>query len=78
MMPSLLRSLNVHLTLQIHQDNEKCDVWSIGVIAYMLLSGCPPFSGTDNLDTLNKVRRGKFSFDEQYFDRVSGVAKVGE
>lgn len=27
--------------------NEKVDIWSIGVIAYMLLSGCAPFDGKD-------------------------------
>ena len=28
-----------------HAHNEKCDIWSIGVIAFMFLSGKAPFNG---------------------------------
>lgn len=43
--------------------NEKCDIWSIGVIMYILLSGSPPFNGNDDDEILKAVKRGKYSFD---------------
>jgi calcium-dependent protein kinase len=55
--------------------NNKCDVWSIGVIAYMLLSGTPPFYGRDDLGTLRSVKEGKVTFDDKYFKGISPTAK---
>lgn len=37
---------------------EKCDIWSIGVIVYMLLSGSPPFNGSYDHEILVKIKRG--------------------
>ena len=45
--------------------NEKCDLWSTGVIAYILLCGKPPFNGNNNKQILQKVMRGTYTFQSK-------------
>nr|XP_008170399.1 myosin light chain kinase 2, skeletal/cardiac muscle isoform X1 [Chrysemys picta bellii]XP_042698536.1 myosin light chain kinase 2, skeletal/cardiac muscle isoform X1 [Chrysemys picta bellii] len=51
------------------------DMWSLGVITYMLLSGLSPFLGDDDTETLNNVLEAKWYFDEEAFEGISDEAK---
>lgn len=52
-----------------------CDLWGIGVIAYMLLSGLAPFGGEDDKQILDRVRIGKFSYPDKHWKGISTGAK---
>ncbi|TKS79761.1 Myosin light chain kinase family member 4 [Collichthys lucidus] len=51
------------------------DMWSLGVITYMLLSSLCPFLGDDDNETLNNILACKWSFEEQEFIDTSQEAK---
>lgn len=52
--------------------DQKCDVWSAGIILFIMLSGKPPFDGNNNEEILRAVQRGVVSFDDPIWKQVSG------
>jgi calcium-dependent protein kinase len=53
----------------------KCDVWSIGVITYILLCGFPPFQGGNDYEIIMEVEAARVSFSSPEWDDISGAAK---
>ena len=52
-----------------------CDLWSAGVMLYILLAGCPPFYNKSEQSLLSAVRRGRYSFDDLVWRQISQSAK---
>ncbi|XP_042516379.1 phosphoenolpyruvate carboxylase kinase 1-like [Macadamia integrifolia] len=55
--------------------NEKLDVWSAGVILYIMLAGIPPFYGDSAAEIFEAVLRGNLRFPTRIFYSVSLAAK---
>ena len=55
--------------------DEKCDLWSIGVIFYILLIGRPPFDGNDDEEILKNVEKGVYDKTSYPFPSLSALAK---
>lgn len=51
------------------------DLWAVGVLTYILLSGASPFLGEDKQETYANVAACQYQFDDEFFGNVSEVAK---
>lgn len=53
----------------------QADMWSLGVIVYILLGGYPPFIEQNQRELFRKIRKGQYEFHEEYWGQVSDDAK---
>nr|XP_054774808.1 serine/threonine-protein kinase 33-like [Lytechinus pictus] len=55
--------------------SQQCDIWSIGVIAFLLMCGEPPFTGQDEESLYDSIRKGDLDFSTNAWKRISDEAK---
>ncbi|CAE7414961.1 CPK3 [Symbiodinium microadriaticum] len=54
--------------------SSKCDLWSLGVIVYILLSGCMPFAGSEQHQIVC-IMSGMYDMEDEEWTPVSAAAK---
>ncbi|EDW10670.2 serine/threonine-protein kinase dst1 [Drosophila mojavensis] len=47
------------------------DMWSVGVICYVLISGLSPFMGENDIETMSNVTIAKYDFEDECFNGIS-------
>ena len=55
--------------------DEKCDIWSIGAMTYLMLCGEPPFNGNSNNEIFKKIVKENFKFKNIMWKNISPKAK---
>lgn len=55
--------------------DREVDLWSVGVVTYLLLCGFPPFYGDTLPDVFEQIMKADYDYPEPYWDEVSAEAK---
>ncbi|RXM27165.1 Suppression of tumorigenicity 5 protein [Acipenser ruthenus] len=61
--------------INAHDYSQQCDIWSIGVIMYMLLCGEPPFMASSEERLFELIRKGELHFTDPVWHTISNAAK---
>eukprot|EP00578_Thalassiosira_sp_NH16_P031954 CAMPEP_0181079968 /NCGR_PEP_ID=MMETSP1071-20121207/2313_1 /TAXON_ID=35127 /ORGANISM="Thalassiosira sp., Strain NH16" /LENGTH=425 /DNA_ID=CAMNT_0023161407 /DNA_START=330 /DNA_END=1607 /DNA_ORIENTATION=+ len=56
--------------------DRSCDLWSVGIVAYILLCGYPPFDGANKAEVYDAVRRGTYRFPSKEWSVASTEARA--
>jgi calcium-dependent protein kinase len=56
--------------------DKSCDLWSLGVLTYMLLSGEPPFTGKSVRQVFRRIATCDYSFEQPVWSMISDDAKL--
>ena len=54
---------------------EKCDIWSAGVLLFLLLSGTLPFNDKEYNQILGKIKACKYNMNNKIWNNISNEAK---
>lgn len=60
--------------LQYEPLSLQTDIWSVGVLTYVLLTGCSPFGGDTKQETFLNISKCALTFPEELFDDISSLA----
>jgi len=55
--------------------DERADLWSVGVILFILLAGCQPFADTGDDDLFHQICTGQYHFYDECWESISREAK---
>jgi serine/threonine protein kinase len=55
--------------------DRSCDLWSIGVVTYILLTGYPPFNGSNDSEIYASIMRGNLVFESKVWGGLSHGAR---
>ena len=53
----------------------RSDMWSAGILTYMLLSGYSPYAGDDKMETFSNISHAQLDFPDDWFAHVSAQAR---
>lgn len=54
---------------------KECDIWSLGVVLYLILSASYPFDGENRVEVFSKIQNGELNFPSNPWDKISPECK---